>query len=156
MVGSDLPGLLSKKLGCESPLGDILECRQMATFAIVANRRLCYNVAKWRHSHGENEMRIRTPADFGALIRDHRIALGLDQKTLAQKVGASRQWIVDAEKGKPRSEIGLLLRTIATLGIALTADREGSRNPKDAAPSEQTATPVDINYIIESARTKRT
>lgn len=101
-------------------------------------------------------MRIRTPADFGALIRDHRIALGLDQKTLAQKVGASRQWIVDAEKGKPRSEIGLLLRTIATLGIALTADREGSRNPKDTAASEQTATPVDINYIIESARTKRT
>ncbi len=42
-------------------------------------------------------MRIRTPADLGALIRDHRIRLGLDQKSLAGKVGVSRQWIVDVE-----------------------------------------------------------
>ena len=30
-------------------------------------------------------MRIRTPAELGALIRDHRIRLGLDQKSLAEK-----------------------------------------------------------------------
>ncbi len=35
-------------------------------------------------------MRIRTPADLGALIRDHRTRLGLDQKSLAEKVGVSR------------------------------------------------------------------
>ena len=45
-------------------------------------------------------MRIRTPADLGALIRDSRTKLGLDQKSLAEKVGVSRQWIVEIEKGK--------------------------------------------------------
>jgi HTH-type transcriptional regulator/antitoxin HipB len=66
-------------------------------------------------------MRIRTPVDLGALIRERRIKLGLDQRSLAQKVGVSRQWIVEVEKGKPRAEIGLLLRTIAALGISLAA-----------------------------------
>ena len=101
-------------------------------------------------------MRIRTPADFGALIRDRRIALGLDQKTLAQNVGASRTWIVDAEKGKPRSEIGLLLRTIGALGIVLNADKEGMGKPNDTAPPRGAAPQIDINSIIESARKKRT
>lgn len=95
-------------------------------------------------------MRIRTPADLGALIRERRIALGLDQRTLAEKVGASRQWVVDAEKGKPRSEIGLLLRTIGALGVVLNADKEGARKPQDTAPQ------VDINSIVEAARKKRT
>jgi hypothetical protein len=39
-------------------------------------------------------MLIRTPSDLGALIRDRRMKLGLDQKSLAGKVGVSRQWIV--------------------------------------------------------------
>ena len=65
-------------------------------------------------------MRIRTPIDLGALIRERRKALRLDQKTLAEKVGVSRQWIVDVEQGKPRLEIGLVLRTADALGIVLT------------------------------------
>jgi transcriptional regulator with XRE-family HTH domain len=38
-------------------------------------------------------MRIRTPIDLGALIRERRKALGLDQKTLAENVGVSRKWM---------------------------------------------------------------
>jgi hypothetical protein len=34
-------------------------------------------------------MLIRTPSDLAALIRDRRMKLGLDQKSLAQKVGVS-------------------------------------------------------------------
>ena len=68
-------------------------------------------------------MRIRTPIDLGALIRERRKALRLDQKTLAEKVGVSRQWIVDVEQGKPRLEIGLVLRTADALGIVLTVDQ---------------------------------
>jgi HTH-type transcriptional regulator/antitoxin HipB len=45
-------------------------------------------------------MRVRTPAELGALVRDYRTRLRLDQKSLAEKVGVSRQWIVDVEKGK--------------------------------------------------------
>lgn len=96
-------------------------------------------------------MLIRTPSDLGALIRDRRMKLGLDQKSLAQKVGVSRQWIVAAEQGKPRAEIGLLLRTIDVLGIRLSTDKESSGKIKDTGKTP----PVDIDSIIAMARGKR-
>jgi HTH-type transcriptional regulator / antitoxin HipB len=96
-------------------------------------------------------MRIRTITDLGALIRDRRTKLGLDQKTLAAKVGVSRQWIVEVEKGKPRAEIGLLLRTIDVLGIRLSTDNEDPGNTKRAGENP----PVDIDSIVASARSKR-
>jgi y4mF family transcriptional regulator len=89
-------------------------------------------------------MRIRTPADLGALIRDRRVKLALDQRSLAQQVGVSRQWIVEVEKGKPRAEIGLLLRTIDTLGIQLMTVEDTKKRPTGPA--------VDIDSIIAAAR----
>jgi HTH-type transcriptional regulator/antitoxin HipB len=101
-------------------------------------------------------MRIRTPADLGALIRDHRTRHGLDQKSLAQKVGVSRQWIVDVERGKARAEIGLLLRTVGALGITLDAEKEeGPGKPKDTSVSHGADAHVDIDSIVASARRKR-
>ena len=94
-------------------------------------------------------MRIRTPADLGSLIRDRRIKLGLDQRSLAQKVGVSRQWIVEVEKGKPRAEIGLLLRTINALGIFLATEEDASAKKGSGAP------PVDIDSIVAAARGER-
>jgi HTH-type transcriptional regulator/antitoxin HipB len=96
-------------------------------------------------------MLIRTPADLGALIRDRRMKLGLDQKSLAQKVGVSRQWIIAVEQGKPRAEIGLLLRTIDVLGIRLSTDKESPGTTKDAGQTP----PVDIDSIIATARGSR-
>jgi HTH-type transcriptional regulator/antitoxin HipB len=98
---------------------------------------------------GDGDMRIRTPTDLGALIRDRRTKLGLDQKSLAAKVGVSRQWIVEMEKGKPRAEIGLILRTIDSLGIQLAADSSGRTKEGTGPP------PVDIDSIIAAAREKR-
>src|SRR5258708_32141915 len=89
----------------------------------------------WRK---EPDMRIRTPADLGALIRDSRTKLGLDQKSLAEKAGVSRQCIVEIEKGKSRASIGLLLRTIGALRIALDAENERLRKPKDNSRSQRT------------------
>jgi len=94
-------------------------------------------------------MRIRTPSDLGALIRDRRRRLGLDQKSLAAKVGVSRQWIVEVEKGKPRAEVSLVLRTLDALGIPLT----GGDAPKTKGKSGPS--PIDIDSIIASAREKR-
>ena len=101
-------------------------------------------------------MRIRTPAELGALIRDHRTGLGLDQKSLAQKVGVSRQWIVEVEKGKPGAPIGLLLRTIAVLGIAINAEKETPGKPNHTTVSHGADAYVDIDSIVDSARRKRT
>ena len=94
-------------------------------------------------------MRIRTPADLGALIRDRRIKLALDQQSLARKVGVSRQWIVEVEKGKPRAEIGLLLRTIDALGIQLMTQEDVPGKKRQTAPA------VDIDSIVAAARGER-
>jgi len=91
-------------------------------------------------------MRIRTPADLGALIRDRRIKLAIDQRSLAKKVGVSRQWIVEVEKGKPRAEIGLLLRTIDALGIQLMTEEDVPGKKRQTAPA------VDIDSIVAAAR----
>src|ERR1700690_4152280 len=65
-------------------------------------------------------MRVRTPADFAAVVRDRRLKLGWKQVELARKVGAGRQWIVDLERGKPGARLALVLRTLDALGITLT------------------------------------
>jgi len=94
-------------------------------------------------------MRIRTPADLGALIRERRRRLGLGQKSLAEKVGVSRQWIVEVERGKPRAEVSLVLRTLDALGIPLTGG-DASKTKNKSGPA-----PIDIDSIIASARGKR-
>jgi len=64
-------------------------------------------------------MLVRTPGDLGKLIRVRRRALGLGQQELADRVGVSRLWIVEFERGKPRAEVGLVLRTLNALGLEL-------------------------------------
>lgn len=50
-------------------------------------------------------MIVRSPAALGAVIRDRRRELGLEQRTLAEKVGVSRHWVMDVERGKPGAEV---------------------------------------------------
>ncbi len=94
-------------------------------------------------------MRIRTPTDLGAVIRDHRRKRQLDQKSLAARVGVSRQWIIEVEKGKPGAEIGLVLRTIEALGINLEVEETRKVTTRRIPPS------VDIDAIITAARQRR-
>jgi y4mF family transcriptional regulator len=89
-------------------------------------------------------MLIRTPADLGAVIRDRRKRLGLGQAELAEKIGASRQWVVGIERGHSRAEVGLILRTLDTLGIRLeTRDKDATAK----SPSSP-----DIDAIVAAAR----
>jgi HTH-type transcriptional regulator / antitoxin HipB len=64
-------------------------------------------------------MQINTARDLGALIKDRRRALNLTQQDLAARVGVRRLWIVELEKGKPRAQISLVLRTLKELGVAI-------------------------------------
>jgi len=93
-------------------------------------------------------MRVRTAADLGAFIRERRNKLGMDQSDLAEKAGTSRKWIVEVEQGKPRAEIGLVLRTLKTLGVSL--DIAVDRGQKASAVSESGS--VDINNILDSLK----
>jgi HTH-type transcriptional regulator / antitoxin HipB len=90
-------------------------------------------------------MLLRTPADVGAAIRDRRRQLGLDQATLAKRIGVSRQWIVGIEHGRVRAELGLVLRALDALGIRLNAGTGESRH-HTVPPS------IDIDTIVASAR----
>jgi HTH-type transcriptional regulator/antitoxin HipB len=98
-------------------------------------------------------MIVRTPSDLGLLIRERRRKLGLDQQELAKKVGVSRLWVIEIEKGKPRAEIGLVMRTL----LALDLELDVSTAPA-AAPVTRRAGAVsvpDIDAIVRKARVKR-
>lgn len=91
-------------------------------------------------------MIIRTASDLGHLIRDHRRAAKITQERLAKRVGVSRQWIVDIERGKPTATLSLVLRTLNALGIRLDArTQDAPRN----RPS------IDLDAIIEHAKSRR-
>ena len=94
-------------------------------------------------------MRIQSPADLGLSIRERRRELQLDQKTLAERVGVSRQWIIDIEHGKPRAEIGLLLRTLRELDIQLDA----TTPPVSPKPKPKRKGP-DLDAIVERFASK--
>ena len=96
-------------------------------------------------------MYIRTAADLGAFIRERRTKLGMDQIALAEKAGTSRKWLVEVEQGKPRAEIGLILRTLKTLGVSIDLSAEATH--KTALTGE--AKNVDINNILDSLKKKR-
>jgi len=90
-------------------------------------------------------MLIRTPADLGAVIRDKRKRLKLDQSTLAKRIGVSRQWVIEVEKGHPRAELSLVLRALDALDIRLDCGEPA----KSHAPTKSA---VDINAIVAKAR----
>lgn len=89
-------------------------------------------------------MPIRTPADLGAVIRERRKKLKLDQADLAARIGASRQWVIGVEKGRSRAEIGLLLRALNALGLHLDTFLPSPNLKKISEP--------DIDAIVTKAK----
>jgi len=87
---------------------------------------------------------LRNSRDFGALIRDRRRARGWSQKALADAIGASRLWVNEAERGKSRAELGLVLRALDVLQVNLRAEQ---RAQASGAPN--------IDAIVERARKRR-
>jgi y4mF family transcriptional regulator len=94
---------------------------------------------------------LRTPADVGALIKDRRRELRLDQADLANLIGVSRLWVNQVERGKPGANLGHILRALAAVGVELIGD----------VPANQTGTnesmanvSPDINAIVAAARRK--
>ena len=90
-----------------------------------------------------------TARDLGAIIRERRRKLGLDQSALARRVGVGRKWIVEVEKGKARAGIELVLRTLAALGLFLTVSEKMAPRAGKAAPA------IDLARIVDSARRTR-
>ena len=90
-------------------------------------------------------MLIRTPAELGAVLRDRRKQLKLDQAALAKRIGVSRQWVIEVERGHARAELGLVLRAIDVLDIHLDATiDEVNRRRRSGA--------IDIDSIVAKAK----
>lgn len=53
-------------------------------------------------------MRVRITGDIGAFIRERCSKLGLNQLDVAKKIGVSRKWLGEIERGKRGAEVGLL------------------------------------------------
>ena len=95
-------------------------------------------------------MLIRSPADLGAIIRDKRKRLKIDQSTLAKRIGASRQWLIEVEHGHPRAELGLVLRALDALDIRFDASSELAKDRSSAKSA------VNINAILAKAKKSKT
>ena|ERR1035441_1261723 len=99
-------------------------------------------------------MLIRTPSDLGALIREQRLKLGLNQLSLARKAGTSRKWLIEVENGKSGAEIGLILRTLKAMGAALTLSCAAPAPPRKRRGKSAVET-VDINRVIDSLKRRK-
>ena len=95
---------------------------------------------------------INTPQDIGQTIRSRRKQLGWDQAKLADQVGVSRQWIINIEQGKPRAEIGLILRTLHVLDLPMYIGTVSNTETTDNKVATQ-STSIDIDDIIDRLKT---
>lgn len=83
--------------------------------------------------------RVTTARELGALMRERRRERGWSQQELATRLGVSRQWIVEVEKGKPRAELGLVLRALTALDLTVNVEARA-------------ADLVDLDALLERAR----
>jgi HTH-type transcriptional regulator/antitoxin HipB len=69
----------------------------------------------------------------------------MDQATLAEKARTSRKWLIEVENGKPGAELGLVLRTLRALDVAvdLSADVRASKPAKVVKPKASKATTIE-------------
>lgn len=105
-------------------------------------------------------MRFLTPKDLGALARDARIGAGMTQAQLGEKIGASRFWVAEFERGKNRAELGLTLKALRALNLVLTVEPKdlALRREHDMRSAEQrldqTPQPaVDLSSILSRSTT---
>lgn len=96
-------------------------------------------------------MLIRTPADLGAVIRDRRRQLKLDQAAFAKRIGVSRRWVIEIERGHRRAELGLVLRALDALSIRVGVDADADTDA-DQTVRRRASGAVDINAIVDKAK----
>lgn len=91
-------------------------------------------------------MVVKSSRELGLALRDRRKRTGLSQAELAAKIGTTRQWVSNAERGADSVELGLVLRAAAALGLVFDI---GSGAP----PTRGRQSPkIDIDAIVSKAK----
>ena len=96
-----------------------------------------------------SSMRVRTPVDFGLMIRQARRSRGMTQQQLARAAAVGRQWIVEIEAGKPRAELGRVLGTLAALDLSLTIHGEGLPEVRTSVNPVEV---IDLQAVLDAHR----
>jgi HTH-type transcriptional regulator/antitoxin HipB len=96
-------------------------------------------------------MLIRNARELGLRMRDQRLELGLTQAAVAQRIGVSRSWVVQAERGNSGAEIGLVLKAFAALGLAFNVCDAVSPGSLRLGDDGEFWIP-DLGQIVENAR----
>jgi len=112
-------------------------------------------------------MQVRNARDLGLLIKDQRRSLSLSQADLANRVGASRHWVIGVEAGKPTVELGLVLKALSALGLVcnlrpagtIASDRgldprPGSSPDFPDAPDLHASRPLSLDLSRVLSRTR--
>jgi HTH-type transcriptional regulator/antitoxin HipB len=86
-------------------------------------------------------MIVNSAAEFGALVRTERKKKGWSQKDLASQAGVSALWVSQVERGKPTAHIGLILRTLKTLDVHLSAKTVSDMRPR--------AEEIDLDALVQ-------
>jgi DNA-binding XRE family transcriptional regulator len=105
-------------------------------------------------------MQIHTPDEIAVLVRTRRHEVGLTQTALADRIGATRQWVNALESGRPRIELGLALRALAALGMTLNlratdqaAERETlGESAREALDVPSTGAPSTVRAVRGAPR----
>ena len=95
-------------------------------------------------------------ATIGALVRDTRTAARLTQTELATRIGASRFWVAEFEKGKPSAELGLALKALNALGLAVHIEPKSAAGAPQATPRRAESEHCDLATVIAHTTLTRT
>ena len=90
-------------------------------------------------------MLLRRPHNLAGLFRDGRARAGWSQRDLAEKIGASRQWVSLVENGKVRVEFDLVMAALQALGYNIVVksgsvvDQPWTDDSRGLAPTHHAA-----------------
>lgn len=85
-------------------------------------------------------MNVQSPQELGVLVREERKKRGWTQAALAERVGVRPLWISEFERGKTTAQIGLVLRTLKALDLAISVAKPGRSGGK--------GTVVDLDSLV--------
>lgn len=94
-------------------------------------------------------------ADIGSIVRRRRTKAALSQGELAAKIGVSRKWIADLERGHPRAQLHLVLDVLNALDALVDIVDAPSAQQVAAKDSISTiaaltASSPNLDHIVKS------
>ena len=92
-------------------------------------------------------MRAASVHDFATIVRGRRRDLGLTQGALAARVGVSRKWLSEFERGATAPDLGLVVKTLDALGLEISIVDPAARPAGPPSP-----TVVDLDAIVAAHR----